>query len=196
MISIKATSEDIEGILALQKQNLVGELNEEQKVANGFVTTPFNKELLKEIIDLGWAFVTQIDGQVVAYLFGGPWSFYDKWPIFPFMTARFPEWKFGGWKITTKNSFQYGPVCIDVNHRGRRIINHLFEAMRVDFMQNYPLAATFINQANPISTRAHLKLGWNIVDQFEYNENRYYGLVYDMNKVVPNLSNGNNFRAT
>lgn len=184
MISRKAQQTDIDGILALQNQNLVSELSEEQKASNGFVTTPFTPELLTEIIDLDWAFVTEIDGQIVAYLFGGSWPYYEKWPIFPYMTARFSDWKYKNWEITTSNSFQYGPVCIDANHRGKKIINHLFEAMRKDFVKTYPLAATFINQANQVSTKAHLKLGWAIVDEFEYNENRYYGLVYDMHQSV------------
>lgn len=184
MTSRKANQKDIKGILALQAQNLISELSEEEKATNGFVTTPFTPDLLVEIIDLGGAFVTEIDGQVVAYLFGGSWPYYEKWPIFPYMTARFPNWNIENQKITIENSFQYGPVCIDANHRGKRIINHLFEAMRKDFIKTYPLAATFINQANPISTKAHLKLGWTIVDEFEYNENAYYGLVFEMGKKV------------
>ncbi|MDW3209858.1 MAG: GNAT family acetyltransferase [Reichenbachiella sp.] len=184
MISRKATPNDIPGILALQAQNLISELSEEQKATNGFVTTPFTPELLDEIIGLGWAFVTEIEGQIVAYLFGGSWPYYEKWPIFPYMTSRFLNWKFKEWEITNENSFQYGPVCIDANHRGKQIINHLFEAMRKDFIKAYPLAATFINQANLISTKAHLKLGWTIEDEFEYNNSKYYGLAYDMSIPV------------
>ncbi|WP_422359659.1 GNAT family N-acetyltransferase [Reichenbachiella sp.] len=182
IISRKATQEDIPGILALQAQNLVSELSEEQQATNGFVTTPFTTALLQEIIELGWAFVTEIEDQIAAYLFGGPWSYFEKWPIFPYMTSRFSKW--GNWEISTENSFQYGPVCIDANHRGKKIINQLFEAMRKDFIPTYPLAATFINQANPISTKAHLKLGWKIVDEFEYNNSKYYGLAYDMSTPV------------
>ena len=32
------------------------------------------------------------------------------------MVSRFSTLSFGGKKITTKNSFQYGPVCIDKNY--------------------------------------------------------------------------------
>ncbi|MEO9966841.1 MAG: GNAT family acetyltransferase [Reichenbachiella sp.] len=188
MISRKATIPDIPGILNLQSQNLISELTEEQKDTNGFVTTPFTPELLEEIINLGWAFVTEIDGQIVAYLFGGSWSYYEQWPIFPYMTARFPQWNLAGPQITTENSFQYGPVCIDANHRGKKIINALFEAMRLDFKKTYPLAGTFINQANQISTKAHLKIGWTIVDEFDYDDNLYYGLAYDMRVSVVNPS--------
>lgn len=184
MTSRKATQNDIPGILALQAQNLISELSEEQKATNGFVTTPFSPELLEEIIDLGGAYVSEIDRNIVAYLFGGSWPYYEKWPIFPYMTARFPNWKYKNWTISTENSFQYGPVCIAANHRGKKLINHLFETMRRDFIKTYPLAATFINQANPISTKAHLKLGWTIVDEFEYNNSKYYGLAYDLSIPV------------
>lgn len=180
MQSRKATITDIQGILALQSKNLVSELSEEQKATNGFVTTPFTPDLLQEIIFIGGAYVTVIEDQVVAYLFGGSWPYYEKWPIFPYMTARFPGLKFKDWVITTENSFQYGPVCIDVNHRGKKIIRHLFETMRKDFIRTYPLAVTFINQANQVSTKAHLKIGWVIVDEFEYDQNYYFGLAYDM----------------
>lgn len=184
MISRKATISDIPGILNLQAQNLISELNEEQKASNGFVTTPFSQEQLKEIISLGCAFVTDFEGQIIAYLFGGSWPYYEQWPIFPYMTERFPDWKMKDQKITTENSFQYGPVCIDVNHRGKKIINHLFETLRVDFNKTYPMAGTFINKANQISTKAHVKIGWEIVDEFEYDNKLYYGLVYDMHTKV------------
>lgn len=185
MISRKTTNEDIPGLLSLQKQNLISELTDEQKASNGFVTTPFTIAQLEEIIELGGAYVTAIEDQIVAYLLGGSWPYYEQWPIFPYMTARFPKWKTEGLGITIENSFQYGPVCIDSRYRGQKIINQLFETMRQDFIKRYPLAGTFINQANPRSTKAHLKLGWQITDEFDYNGNSYFGLVYDMNQKVP-----------
>lgn len=170
-------------MLELQKKNLATELSENQKASNGFVTTPFTAGQLEEIIAQDGAFVTEINEKVVAYLYGGSWSYYDQWPIFPYMTSRFPGWKTQH-PITTANSFQYGPVCIDSAHRGKKIINRLFETLRLEFADKYPLAGTFINQANSISTRAHLKIGWEIADEFEYNDNRYFGLVYNMNNEV------------
>jgi hypothetical protein len=42
----------------------------------------------------------------------------------------------------------------------------------------YPIMVTFINKINPRSHAAHTrKLGMEVVQEFEYNQNHYYELV-------------------
>jgi hypothetical protein len=44
---------------------------------------------------------------------------------------------------------------------------------------------TFINKVNIISAMAHTKkLGWQIIDEFEFNNNHYLGLAFDMTTSV------------
>ena len=89
--------------------------------------------------------------------------------------------------ITTDNSFQYGPVCLDMAYRSRGLLNRLFETMRLEWAKKYPLSVTFINQVNERSTQAHIrKLGWEIIDRFTFNGNKYYGLIFEMSKSVLN----------
>lgn len=178
-----ATSLDIEGLLALQKLNLYSELTKAQRT-KGFVTTPFTIPQIEEIMEDNGVFVVEKNGQIIAYAFAGTWKYFEQWAIFPFMAARLPDLSFNGGEITTANSFQYGPVCIDVQYRGKRILNTIFEAMRLHFVQKFPLSITFINKVNVISLRAHQKLGWEIVDEFDFNDNRYLGLAFDMEKSV------------
>ncbi|MEZ4885917.1 MAG: hypothetical protein R3E32_14380 [Chitinophagales bacterium] len=101
------TSSDIEGILALQKLNLYSELSKAQRL-KGFVTTPFTIPQIEEIIEEDGIFVVEKAGQIIAYTFAGSWKYFEQWPIFPFMTDRFPTLSFKDWEITTSNSFQYG----------------------------------------------------------------------------------------
>ncbi len=47
----------------------------------------------------------------------------------------------------------------------------------------YPLSLTFINKTNIPSRKAHTeKLKWTIIDDFQFNQNEYYILAYDMNQ--------------
>jgi hypothetical protein len=49
--------------------------------------------------------------------------------------------------------------------------------MRSSFAAQYPIGVTFINKANPRSLAAHTqKLNLEIIDEFEFNGNFYYGL--------------------
>ncbi len=177
--------EDIEGISALQSRYLFRNLSEEDR-KKGFVTTPFTISQLEEILMENGIFVAETEeGLIVSYAFAGSWKYFEQWEIFNFMVSRFPELSFQGKEITTANSFQYGPVCIDENYRGKGLLNQIFEEMRLKFRKKYPISITFINKLNAISERAHTKkLGWKIIDEFQFNNNTYIGLAFDMEKSV------------
>jgi hypothetical protein len=48
-------------------------------------------------------------------------------------------------------------------------------------MKKYPLSLTFINKTNTPSLKAHIeKLKWTVISDFEFNNNYYFILAYDM----------------
>ncbi len=180
----RAIKADISGILELQSANLVSNLSVQEQ-ENGFVTTPFTIDLIEEIILQDGLFIAIDKEKVVSYVFAGSWEYFSYWDIFKYMIKRFPNLKFQGKTITTENSFQYGPICIDVNYRGKGLINQIFEEMRLNLKEKYPISLTFINAVNIPSTKAHTgKLGWEIIDRFEFNGGNYIGLAFDMSKSV------------
>lgn len=180
-----ASLKDIDGILSLQEKYLYRNLTEEER-KKGFVTTPFTVPQLEEIIRQKGLFVAYNEANnIVAYAFAGSWKYFEQWEIFNLMVSRFPLISYKGREITTENSFQYGPVCIDEKYRGTGLLNLLFEEMRIELLKRYPISITFINKVNVISQVAHTKkLGWEIVDEFEFNNNNYIGLALDMNVSV------------
>ena len=178
-------SSDIFGVLELQEENLYKNLSEEE-LKGGFVTTPFTAHQIEEIIEQHGLYVCVNEQEsVIAYVFAGSWDYFSQWEIFNVITSRFPKLSFGNDPITTNNSFQYGPICIQKDYRGQGIINEIFETMRLVFVDKYPLSITFINNINVISKRAHTnKLGWEVIDTFEFNNNTYIALAFDMTKSV------------
>lgn len=178
-------SNDIDGVLSLQKKYLYSNLSEEER-KYGFVTTPFTVSQIEEIITQNGLIVAENEcNTIIAYAFAGSWNYFEQWGIFNFMVSRFPILSFNGAEITTENSFQYGPVCIEKSYRGNGVLNLIFEEMRVEFLKKYPISITFINKVNTISEKAHTKkLGWEIIDDFEFNGKSYIGLVFDMEKSV------------
>lgn len=178
-------NQDINGVLALQEKYLFRNLSEAER-KNGFVTTPFTVSQIKEIIKQNGLFIAENEeAEIIAYVFAGSWPYFEQWEIFNFMVSRFPSLTFNGKEITTENSFQYGPICIDMDYRGTGLLNQIFEEMRLEFLKNYPISITFINKVNEISEMAHTqKLNWVIIDEFEFNSNFYIGLAFDMNNTV------------
>lgn len=180
-----ATKNDIEKVLLLQEKNLYRNLTELER-KKGFVTTPFTVSQLETVIQENGLFIAEDEQQnLIAYAFAASWDYFKQWEIFNYMVSRFPKLTFRGNKITTANSFQYGPVCIDEKHRGKNILPLIFEEMRIELVKKYPLSLTFINKINIISEKAHTqKLGWEIIDEFEFNNNSYIGLAFDMKQSV------------
>lgn len=175
---------DIADVLALQEMYLVANLSDEEK-ASGFVTTRFTAAQLSEVIEKEELFVAKDNDKIIGYIFAGSWDFFKQWPIFNFMSSLFPDLTFLDFEINTTNSFQYGPICIQKDYRGKGLITPLFEFMRIHMTHKYPLALTFINKINIPSMKAHTeKLKWTIIGDFKFNNNEYCILAYEMNKAV------------
>lgn len=179
-----ATKSDIPGVLRLQEKYLFRNMSEEER-KEGFVTTPFTVAQIEEILKQNGLFVAKDQDEVVAYIFAADWKYFEQWEIFNYMVSRFPDITFKNTPVTTENSFQYGPVCIHKPYRGQGLFNLLFEEMRLEFRERFPISVTFINKVNAISTAAHTrKLGWEVIDEFSFNNNNYLALGLDMNISV------------
>jgi hypothetical protein len=76
-----ALGSDINGILALQAENLYANLAP-TALSNGFVTTPFRPDLLQQLLRQTGVFVAEHEGKIVGYLSAGDWEFFSRWEIF------------------------------------------------------------------------------------------------------------------
>jgi hypothetical protein len=177
---------DINGILMLQKANLHDNLSVDER-KRGFVTTPFLEEQLKELLAQRGIFVAEERGEIAGYAMAGSWDFFAKWPIFPHMVSRLGSLVFLDKPLLPRQSFQYGPICIDSSRRGTGLFPELFEEMRLEFSSRYPVGVTFINRINVHSYMAHTrKLGLTVIDEFEFSGRNYYGLAFDTSRSVIN----------
>lgn len=192
MIYRNATVADIPQIEALQKRYHVSSIPEEEK-KNGFVTTLFTTEQLRELIETedGISLACEED-TVAGYAMAGSWNFWSKWPLFQYMIADLPNTEYLGQTLSTENSYQYGPVCIDMAHRGQGVLQDLFAFSARKMNRRYRLLITFINQINTRSFAAHTqKVGMDVIKTFDFNGNHYYELGYDTNRAMPSETTGN-----
>ena len=192
MLYRNATVSDIPQIESLQKRYHVSFISEEEK-KNGFVTTLFTPEQLTELIEQEDGISLACDGdKVVAYAMAGSWQFWSKWPLFQFMIADLPNTQYLGRTLTTENSYQYGPVCIDMAYRGQGVLQELFAHSARQMGKRYPILITFINHVNPRSYKAHTeKVGLEVIKNFSFNGNNYYELGYDTARAMQDKTTRN-----
>jgi hypothetical protein len=65
------------------------------------------------------------------------------------------------------------------------VLEAIFDFAREAMAKRYPILVTFINKINPRSYEAHTrKLGLEVIQEFSYNNNNYYELVYDTSRKI------------
>jgi hypothetical protein len=180
-----AKLEDIDKVLELHFRYQVDSIKEEDK-NDGFVTTAFTKEELTSLInDEQGLFIGIKDGEVLAYVMSASWQFFSRWTIFAHMIKDLHNLSYLGQTITVENSYQYGPICIDKSVRGSSVLPKIFDFARKEMSKRYPILVTFVNKINPRSFEAHKrKLGLEIIQEFEFNNNHYYEMVYETKKSI------------
>ena len=179
-----ATNEDINSILELQEKNLVSNLKDDEK-NDGFVTTPFTINQLKELITLEGIFLCKIENETLAYVMCASWNYWIAWPMFEYMHSFLHTLEYKGIKLNKTNSYQYGPICVKKEYRGKDIFSNLYEFARVEMNKRYPILITFINKINKRSYEAHVrKLNLEVLCDFKFNDNDFYLLAYDTSLKV------------
>jgi hypothetical protein len=162
------------GFLALQEKNLLANVPEAQR-SGGFVTTPFTPTQLQQLLAHEDVFVALHDGQVVGYVVAASWSFLSQYLIFAYMVTLLPSVTQFGETLDVRNSYQYGPVCIDVAWRGTGAFERLFAYARQQMQPKYAYALTFVNKRNKRSREAHeRKLGLRPLQEFSFNGQHFH----------------------
>jgi hypothetical protein len=166
---------DIDEVLKLHYRYQIDSIAEED-MADGFVTTPFTKRQMTDLINNeNGLFIATKDGSVVAYVMAASWGFWSSWPLFEFMIKELPNLKYHGQTLNVENSYQYGPVCIDKSVRGTGVLEMIFEFAKHKMSERFPILVTFVNKTNERSYQAHKrKLGLAVIHEFEFNGNNYY----------------------
>jgi len=173
----QARLSDIDQVLQLHHKYHVDSISEDDK-KDGFITTAFSRQHLHDLItQQSGLFIAQYEGRIVAYAMAGAWDFWSQWPMFQHMIKSLPKLQYAGTILTTHNSYQYGPVCVDKSMRGSGVFEKIFHFSLQKMSQRYPIMVTFINKINPRSYEAHVrKVGLDVIQEFEFNNNQYYEL--------------------
>lgn len=180
-----ATLKDIQSVSELQTRYHISTISGVDR-PDGFVTTLFTEQQFKDLIQKENGLAIACDGDtVVGYAMAASWAYWSEWPLFQHMIQDLSNTTYLNEVLSTKNSYQYGPICVHKKYRGTDVFPNLFEFSRQQMLRRYPILITFINQINPRSVAAHKKLALDIIKEFAFNNNQYYELGYDTSRKTP-----------
>lgn len=167
-----ATSDDdLRQILALQRANLPGTLDPDERRAQGFVTLEHTLPLLREMNDPWPHVIATLRGweghdEIVAYALVMQHTFRGRLPVLDPMFERLDRLDYGGRPLAAYRSYIMGQICVALAHRGRGLVERLYDEHRARMSPHFDLMITEIDRANPRSVRAHEKAGFEVLHEF------------------------------
>jgi hypothetical protein len=157
---------DLDGILALQRQNLRDNLPAEEALRNGFVTVEHTRAILEQMHALAPSIVARRTTEVVGYALSMPLACRSFLPVLEPMFALFKELSYEGRPLLSHALYVMGQICIAESCRGRGLFDALYAAHRAHFAARYELLVTEISARNGRSLRAHERVGFRTLTRF------------------------------
>ncbi len=167
VITTAQTKADIEGLLALQQQNLVRHVSAKVAQDQGFVTVEHNYELLTQMNQAAPQIIAKDREVVVGYALVMLPSFQDMIPVLKPMFEMLADLTWRGRPIEPTDFYVMGQVCVADGYRGAGIFDALYAKHRERMGQSYKYCITEVAVRNTRSMRAHERVGFRLIHHFE-----------------------------
>lgn len=176
---VATSDDDLRQILALQSANHADSLTEADRREHGFVTLKHDLSLLR---DSGkpWPHIvarTAGGAEVVAYALIILHELRDRFPDLDPMYGRLGRVEYRGRPVLSWRSYVMGQICVAPRHRGRGLVQRLYDEHCRRMSPRFDLMITEIARLNRRSLRAHEKAGFMVLDRYRSPINEEWVIV-------------------
>lgn len=166
IITTVQSDDDVRGILALQQKNLKTNLTLEQIQSQGFLTVEHKFSVLKAMNDAQPSVIVKDGDIVVAYCLAMLPQFRNDVPELIALFDTIDEIDF---ESQTLKDFKYvvmGQVCVGEGYRGMGFFDGMYQKLREELSAKFELCVTDISTNNSRSLKAHARVGFIPVKDF------------------------------
>jgi len=186
VLDIVTTERHFLEILHLQKQNLHTEMTDAEQAKQGFVFVEHTIPLLQKMAEyLPQVIALNEAGQVVGYNLAMHGALRDEIPSLIPMFDIFAETYYQGRPLKQYPFFVGGQVCVDNACRGQGLLRKLYEKTGQSVPPQYQLCVTEVAARNTISLKAHLKMGFEIINTYEDANEQWQVIVWNFGTDRP-----------
>lgn len=179
MLTVRPVRSDseLDQIAQLSRANLVTEISPETRAREGFVTWVYTPPILRALHRIAPS-VVAMDGDTLAgYAITLTAACESVYPVMSDMVQRMRTVMYEGRPLSDYRYYIMGQICVAAPYRGQGVVQRLYTGHREIYGQTYDLLVTEISTANPRSSKAHAKVGFEVVETFS-------GPVQDWDMVV------------
>lgn len=162
-IKIAETTEELQGILQLQKANHEKSLS---SINDGFVTVSHRLDDLEKMNGIAPHVIVKDGSRVIAYILAMTAKSKDDIPVLKPMFEEFNQILYNGLKVSNYQYIVIGQVCVDKDYRGMGLLDKAYAFYKKVHCPDFEFAITEIASRNQRSIKAHERIGFKIIHQF------------------------------
>ncbi len=178
-LKLAETNDELQQILSLQEKNLVQNVPATNKTANGFVTVKHDLYVLQKMNAAAKQIIAKDGDKVVGYALVMPKSFSGMIPVLQPMFEMFGKLSYNGKSLEDFSYYVMGQICIADTHRGIGIFEGLYQKHKEIYSKQFDICLTEVSSSNPRSMRAHEKVGFKLIHNFDDKTDNWNILVWD-----------------
>jgi hypothetical protein len=161
------TDNDLIQILELQSKYHFGNISDEEKNNEGFLTAKHSFNQLKQINDAENAIIAVDNKKIIAYAIA---MRKDACPsdmlVFKDLFETLESLEYKNQKLSNFKMILVGQLCVDKEFRGMGVVPSLYKKFFECLKEKYDIAVTDISELNPRSLKAHIKSGFEVIHCF------------------------------
>lgn len=181
-IDVASTAEHFEQIIDLQRRNHISALPLDVQNSEGFVFAMHTVPLLRRMsAELPQAIALAND-RVVGYCLSLPQVLRDEVATLGPMFDHFERCSYHDRPLSSFRFFVGGQVCVDAAYRGRGILARLYEHVRQTVSGSYELCVTEVAVRNPLSIRAHERMGFEEISRYSDGSEDWVIVAWDLTR--------------
>lgn len=161
------TQKELIGLKALQNANLRKLIGEEEAMKEGFVTSEYSIELLNKMHQAHPSIIAKEGDEVVGYVIVTDKSILGEHAEIDHLFNTVDQMIFNGNTLQHVNYILVGQLCVSKSHRGKGMVQAMYNYYKAQFSNQYQYLVTDISQANLRSIKAHKKSGFETIGVIE-----------------------------
>jgi hypothetical protein len=161
-VKLVSTDSEIDQMAELSLANLRTRLSSETMAQEGFITWEYTSEALHAVHQVVPSVVV-LDRDVLAGYAISLTS--DCIPVYPPMAQTWNHIS-SLRNLGSERFYLMGQICVAPSYRGQGVVDLLYQGHRSYFSPDFDFLATEISTSNVRSRKAHLKVGFEIIDTY------------------------------
>jgi ribosomal protein S18 acetylase RimI-like enzyme len=163
--------DELSQIIELQRANLGASVSSDEAREQGFVTLVHTLDILKKMHAFAPSVVAKDGDRVVGYALT---MTSECRPLLPMIDPLFVMIE----QLKLPSFYVMGQVCVAKSHRGSGVFDALYSEHRAQYSKKFDCIVTEIATRNTRSMRAHERVGFEVVKQYEHANDEWAIVVW------------------